>query len=243
MTEIISHRGGAFLWPENSLTAFRQSLALGVDTLECDVHLSADGEVMVMHDATLDRTTNATGPVSDRTAEELAAIRLRSAGGEGVPRLSELSALLAGGAGRLQVEIKEDSRGRNYPGALDKVLSILDRDGLRGRSDLIAFEGDTAAAAVAAGGFGNVAWLFSPSTLRKLGLAGVLAVVRTLGVRMVETHEAALDVELLAALRGAGLRIGAWGANHAPSITRMLALGVDAIATDDPVLALRLRGS
>jgi glycerophosphoryl diester phosphodiesterase len=58
----------------------------------------------------------------------------------------------------------------------------------------------------------------------------------------VETHEAALDSELLGALRGAGLRVGAWGVNHAASIERMLALGVDAIATDDPVLAVAKRG-
>ena len=108
----------------------------------------------------------------------------------------------------------------------------------RRRATLLAL----AAAAVAAGGLRNVAWLFGPSMIRLIGVEGILATARRTGVRMVETHEAAMDAELLGALRGAGLRVGAWAANHAPSIRRMLDLGLDAIATDDPVLALSLRG-
>jgi glycerophosphoryl diester phosphodiesterase len=78
----IAHRGGAKLRPENSPAAFDHAVSLGVTACECDVHLSSDGEVVVIHDATLDRTTNATGPVSARTARELADL--------GVPRLAEL---------------------------------------------------------------------------------------------------------------------------------------------------------
>jgi glycerophosphoryl diester phosphodiesterase len=71
---------------------------------------------------------------------------------------------------------------------------------------------------------------------------GVVAVARRAGASMVETHESVMDEKLLGTLRGNGLRVGAWGANHAPSIRRMLSLGLDAIATDDPVLALSARG-
>ncbi|WP_159349347.1 glycerophosphodiester phosphodiesterase [Roseomonas harenae] len=241
MTEIIAHRGGAILWPENSLAAFRNAIAAGVDAVECDVHLSADGEVMVMHDPILDRTSNGRGPLAERSAEELAGTKLISAGGEGVPRLAELAGLVSASKIGLQVEIKEDARGRPYVGILDRVLAQLDGAGLRARTELIVFEAEMAAAGLAAGGFSNVAWLFSPATLGKLGTGGVLAVVRHLGVAMVETHESVLDSGLLAALRGAGLRVGAWGVNHVASIERMLALGVDVIATDDPVLALAMR--
>jgi glycerophosphoryl diester phosphodiesterase len=58
---VAAHRGGALLWPENSLTAFRHALALGVDYLETDVHLTSDGEVVVLHDPTFDRTTTDAG--------------------------------------------------------------------------------------------------------------------------------------------------------------------------------------
>ena len=98
---VIAHRGGSKLRPENTLAAFDHACALGVDALECDVHLSRDGEVVVIHDPTLDRTTDVQGPVGARSAAELARV---DAGfhfgpaegypfrrqGCGVPRLGDL---------------------------------------------------------------------------------------------------------------------------------------------------------
>jgi glycerophosphoryl diester phosphodiesterase len=68
---VFAHRGGAKLAPENTMPAFANGLALGSNGIECDVHLSRDGVPVVIHDKTLDRTTNATGAVAARTAEEL----------------------------------------------------------------------------------------------------------------------------------------------------------------------------
>jgi len=242
MSDIIAHRGGAILWPENSLLAFRRAIEAGVDAVECDIHLSADGVPMVMHDATLERTSNGTGPLSARSAAELAALHLVSAGGEGVPRLSDLLALVADARVGLQVEVKGNAAGRPDHALLARALEELDRYGLRARTEVIVFEAEIAAAAVAAGGLRHVAWLFGPAMLRQIGPDGVLDVVRRSGVGMVETHESAMDEALLGRLHGAGLRVGAWGANREASIRRMLALGLDAIATDDPVRALALRG-
>ncbi|MFC7737416.1 glycerophosphodiester phosphodiesterase [Roseomonas sp. GCM10028921] len=241
MTEIIAHRGGAILWPENSMSAFRNAIAAGVDAVECDVHLSADGVPMVMHDTTLERTSNGQGPLAARSADELAGLKLVSAGGEGVPRLSDLLGLMAQGRTGLQVEVKANAQGRPDPRLLARVLTELDRFGLRARTEIIVFEAEIAAAAVQAGGLRNVAWLFAPAMIRHLGLDGVVAIARRTGASMVETHESAMSAEILLALRGAGLRVGAWGANREPAIARMLDLGLDAVATDDPVLALWLR--
>jgi glycerophosphoryl diester phosphodiesterase len=238
---VISHRGGSFLWPENSLAAFRRTLELPVEQAECDIHLSADGVPMVMHDALLDRTTDSRGPLSVRTANELAQVRLRGADGEGVPRLADLAALFRGRAMRLRVEIKPDHEKRSDPRALPAVLDVLDAAGLRDRCLIITFQGPLAREAVRAGGLAGVAWLAEPTTLRDLGLEALVAAARALGVPAVETHESAADAAYVAAMRAAGLGCGAWGANHAPAIRRMLALGVDAFATDDPVLALQLR--
>jgi len=100
---VFAHRGGAGLAPENTRGAFRQAAALGVDGCELDVRLSKDGEVVVIHDATLDRTTDADGPVSALTAAELGRVDAgcrfgADAGfpwrgrGEGVPRLVDVLA-------------------------------------------------------------------------------------------------------------------------------------------------------
>ena len=73
-TAVIAHRGGADLWPENTIEAFRGARAMGVDVLEFDVFLSADGEPVVIHDDTVDRTTDGSGRVEDLTVEELQAL-------------------------------------------------------------------------------------------------------------------------------------------------------------------------
>lgn len=114
---VFAHRGGAALRPENTMAAFDHGLAAGADGLELDVRLARDGEVVVIHDATLDRTTDATGKVEHYTAAELArvdaAARFHPAGaasppghGTGVPRLAEVFARHTGVP--LIVELKGD---------------------------------------------------------------------------------------------------------------------------------------
>lgn len=68
---ISAHRGYSYRYPENTLLAFKEAIDLGVDMVELDLHLSADGVLMVMHDNTLDRTTNGTGQLRERTCAEL----------------------------------------------------------------------------------------------------------------------------------------------------------------------------
>src|SRR6476661_6646909 len=115
MISILGHRGGAALWPENSLAGFRNAIALGVDAVELDVHCSRDGEIMVIHDNTLERTTHGTGFVQDRTSAELAMTRLRDTD-EAVPTLEAVLDVFEPGSTELFVELKTDAGGRAYPG-------------------------------------------------------------------------------------------------------------------------------
>lgn len=241
-TDIVSHRGGTFLWPENSLEAFEATLALPIEQAECDVHLSADGVPVVIHDALLNRTTDRRGPVAGCTAEELSRVRLRGGRGGHVPSLAEVAALFAGRSMQLQVEIKSDASGQPYPGLLERTLAVLDEAGIRERCRIIAFDATIAAEAQQAGGLAGVIWLFEAQMLNRIGVEGVAAVARAYGFGMVETEIGGLDAENSAQLRGHGLKLAAWGANHADSLEKALGLELDAVATDDPVLALRLRG-
>lgn len=116
---VIAHRGGAGLAPENTMAAFDRGLAHGADGLELDVHLSRDGVPVVIHDSTLDRTTNGTGPVRSLTAAELAEVdagyQFEEEGsrhpfrgqGHGVPTLASVLSRYA--TARLVVEIKAAS--------------------------------------------------------------------------------------------------------------------------------------
>lgn len=239
---IAAHRGGAFLWPENGLQAFRASAALPLEQIECDVHASRDGEAVVIHDPTLERTTDGRGPVAERTGHELRGLRLRGAGHERVPMLADMLGALAGSRPAPRVEIKGDVSGRPYPGLVNRVMAELDRVDMRRSAWVIGFDAPTMAGAIALGGLAGVAWLLEGSTLRSLGLRGVVAVAHAYGFPEIGVHEGVLDAETCAVLRTERLGISVWGANHAPSIRRMMGLGVDLLATDDPPLAIALRG-
>src|SRR5438132_11681272 len=124
MTRLAAHRGGARLWPENSLRAFRESLALGADLVELDVHLTADGALAVIHDATLRRTTDRLGRVRTRTAAELRRARLRGPDRrlttEHLPMLEDALAIVAAAGGGVLVEVRVPGRRlgvRSFPGS------------------------------------------------------------------------------------------------------------------------------
>jgi glycerophosphoryl diester phosphodiesterase len=240
-TLIAAHRGGLYLWPENSARAFRETARLPIEQAECDVHLTSDGEVVVMHDATLDRMTDATGPVVARSAAELRQVRVRGAEGEPPPTLAEYLAILGPSPVAPRIEIKPDADRRAYPGVVPRTLARLDAAGQRARSWIIGFNADTMAEAHAMGGLAGVALLFEIPTIADIGIEGVIAVARRCGVPEIGMHERVLDAGLIARFRAAGFGVGTWGANHEPSMRRMLELGVDIFATDDPPLAIRLR--
>lgn len=238
---IASHRGGALLWPENGLRAFRATARLPLEQAECDVHASAEGEPIVIHDPTLHRTTEGHGRVVETSAAALTRMRLRGGDGETVPRLAEVLAILRDSPVAPRVEIKADAEGRPYPGLVGRVIAELDRAGQRPRAWIIGFDAATVAEAMAQGGLAGVAWLVSRRGWDALGVRGVIAVAAAYGFPEVGTHESVIEAESLGALRRAGLRVSVWGADHGPAISRMLALGVDVLATDDPPLAIALR--
>lgn len=240
-TAIASHRGGALLWPENSFFAFHQALALPAEQLELDVHLSADGHPVVIHDATLDRTTDGTGPVHARSLSELHRLRPRGAEGETLLTLAE-AAVLVREAGRvLRLEIKADAVGRPYPGSEPRCLEVLDAAAMRNHTVLMGFAPRIVAEAAAAGGFARIVLLLEARTWRGMGMPAAVALARASGAGEIGLPIAELDARTVAALREAGLAVSAWGTNHEPTIRQALTLGLDAMATDDPVLALRLR--
>lgn len=106
---VVAHRGGGAPAPENSLAAIEAGIASRADVIEIDVRMSSDGELVVCHDATVDRTTNGTGRVADMTFEDLRRLRLVTADGivtdESVPSLGDVLALVDGRCSLL-IEVK-----------------------------------------------------------------------------------------------------------------------------------------
>jgi glycerophosphoryl diester phosphodiesterase len=241
-----AHRGGALLWPENSLLAFRNALALGADFLELDVHLTRDGEVVVLHDPTLERTTTGTGPVRLRTLAELGALRLKERGGavleERVPTLDQVVALAAAGKRQLLVEIKTDERRQRYPGIEEKVLAVLDRHRFVPLTVVMAFEGETWRRVRQLRPDARVAALYSARALPGPAVGTELEVLARAGVAFVGLEQELVTAEVARQARLAGLTLGVWTVNDRDAIARFIAQGVGVVITDRPDLAKELLG-
>ena len=130
---VAAHRGWCAKYPENTMAAFRAAMEIGVDQIETDVRVSRDGELVLIHDATVDRTTNGKGLVCDKLLCELKT--LDAGKGENIPTLRELMELVKDHPTMtLDIELKE------YPTAgreelaysvCDKALAMID-DALKG---------------------------------------------------------------------------------------------------------------
>lgn len=243
---IAAHRGGAALWPENSLLAFRDALALGVDFLETDVHLTADGEVVILHDPTLDRTTTGTGPVAERRLADLAAVRLRAADGaltgELLPTLGQLLDLLAPSRARLLLEIKVGTTRRPYPGMEEKILTLIRTRGLAARVLIMAFQPDTLRRVRALDTAIPTVLLINRARVEREGAAALVQEARDVRASHLAIDHRAIDTAAVAAARAAGLTLGAWTVNTESDLRRMIDQGIDILITDRPDLARRLTG-
>jgi glycerophosphoryl diester phosphodiesterase len=260
---VAAHRGGAALWPENSLLAFRRAISLGVALLELDVHRTRDGGVAVIHDRTLERTTEGTGPVADRTAEELRRLRLRDRAGalieERVPMLDDLLALVAPARVALLLEVKGPGPpvfydradralrpvgGPRYEGLEERMLALLDAAGMTERTTIMAFNPDVVARVRTLAPHQRTTLLIDRNHLEpaRATVDEVLDAAGRLGATDVGLEDTLVDAGVVAATRRRGLTLGVWTVNDAVAIRRYAELGVDIITSDRPDVALEAIG-
>ncbi len=126
---IMGHRGAAALEPENTLRSIERAMEIGVDAVEIDVRLSKDGELMVVHDSTVDRTTDGSGPVSDYSLDDLK--KLDAGGGQTIPTLQEVMELV-GYKVKLVIELKEEETER-------MVVELIKRNSFEDNVYVISF--------------------------------------------------------------------------------------------------------
>ena len=137
---LMAHRGNRVACPENTLAAFRRALAEGADILETDLHLTADGVFVCIHDATVDRTTDGTGPVAGKTLEQIKSLSASYGrpefARERVPTLTELAAILPPDVA-LALELKTDRF--LEPEVCHALVQELDRTGVGERTVVLSF--------------------------------------------------------------------------------------------------------
>ncbi|BCG57716.1 glycerophosphodiester phosphodiesterase [Paenibacillus sp. URB8-2] len=138
-----AHRGASAVCPENTMAAFRRSLDLGATGIETDVQMTRDGQLVLIHDEELSRTTNGSGYVKDKTLEELRALDAGawfgdgSFAGEKIPRLEELLELLLERDTVLNIELKNGIF--PYPGMEEKVIAAVRAYGMSSRVVISSF--------------------------------------------------------------------------------------------------------
>jgi glycerophosphoryl diester phosphodiesterase len=240
---IVGHRGARNLWPENSLDGFRRTKALGIDAVEFDVHVARDGELVVIHDPTLECTTEGTGAVADRTAAELAATRLRDGNGEGVPSLAAVLDIFAGSGMELHVEIKTDAFGRPYPDLERRLIDLLARRRMQNDAVLTCFVPQV---------LENVRQLSSRQRVlasldrRSAEMLGGLepALERLMAIEdcMVAVEKGLLAESFdLCRERLGSERLGVWVPNDASELAQWLSRPLRQLTTDRPDIALQQR--
>ncbi len=140
---VAAHRGWCDKYPENTLIAFDEAIKLGVDQIETDVRVTKDGELVCIHDATVDRTTNGTGKVCEFTLAELR--ELDAGNGERIPTFTEFMELVKDHPTlTLDIELKEYPVNGNDEVAYsvcDRVLSMIDKYGFTDRVVINTFSG------------------------------------------------------------------------------------------------------
>lgn len=250
---VLAHRGGMGLWPENTLHAFREALALGVDVLEMDARLSADGRLVAFHDARLERTTDGEGPVAHHSLAELAALDAghdfsRDGGrtfpyrGRGlrIPAIGEVLRALPGA--RLSIELKDDDAA-----AAEALCALLSERGAGGRVLVASFHQDPMDAFRArcphmgTAATPREAWrFFLASAIRRPNLARPRAAVLYLFPRLGPFEP--VTRRLVADAAALNLPVYVWGSEVERSARRLLDQGVAGLTADHPDRLLAMLG-
>ncbi|MGA1819881.1 MAG: glycerophosphodiester phosphodiesterase [Thermoplasmatota archaeon] len=219
----IGHRGAAFHEPENTMRSFRRAVELGADMIELDVRLCGSGEIVILHDETVDRTTNGSGKVSDLSLRELKGLDAGS--GERVPLLTEVLDEFRGKAG-IDIELK----GPGTAGPVSHLLAGYFQRGTWRPWDIILssfkpeelFEAGELLVGVPLG------FLFEDHPSMGSGFA------LEIGARYVLPRKDLVDGELVDIAGSAGLEVIAWTVNDRAEVRRLLDLEVHGIITDRP---------
>ena len=247
----IAHRGASLQAPENTLAAFETAIRQGIDAIEFDGRLTTEGVPVVVHDDRLERTTDGRGPVAEAS---LQSIRRLDAGswfatrfrGERVPTLAEALECASDRCG-VNIEIKtEPRRGRSLmrsgPGSRADEASLasavareLKKRARWSRPPVISSFSRTALEAVRALlPRTHLGFLVSRST------RGVAQAHRALSLQSLHPHLRLASRRRIAAAHRRGLLVLVWPVNDPEALRRLMALGVDGVMTDDPLLFHRV---
>lgn len=223
---VVAHRGGTVLGAENRLSTFEKAIALGVDAIELDIHLTRDNKLVVIHDETVDRTfPGHTGRVAEMTLEQAQAL--------GLPSLEQALQLCKGRC-RVLVEIKHP-HGARYEGIEQALLAVLERQGMLDQVVVISFDAKSLRILRQLDGKIPTGYLTSkaqdPDILKSDPNPTYSA-----------PHFQTVDRAYVTAAHARGLKVSVWTVNDRTAMQQMRDLDCDAITTNDPAMLLEVLG-
>jgi len=232
--EIVAHRGASGEAPENTMAAFELAWERGADAVEGDFWMSADGEVVCIHDADTKKVGGLKLDVRKSTLAELRALDVgRWKGlewtGERVPVLADVLRIVPEGK-KILIEIKDSER------VVAKVAEEVGRSGLASEQvRVIAFGEAVVAAAKKAMPEVKAYWLVGREKVEKMGVNGVVSRAKALGADGLDVQAGKVpDPALIAAVRAAGLEFHVWTVNEPERAKAFAEAGTDSVTTDWP---------
>ncbi len=237
--KIYAHRGASQYAPENTLPAFALAAQQGADGIELDVHLTKDGQLVVIHDETLDRTTSGTGWVKDHTLAQLRQLcadnHMPGFAQARIPTLEEVLALVRPTGMLVNIELKTSILW--YEGIEEKTLDLVRKMGMESRVIYSSFNHYSIEKVRRLAPEAETAYLYSDI------ICDVEKYAAAHGVRGL--HPGLWNVnmaDLLQVYLGSGLAVRVWTVNDEADLRRLMLAGADVI-TNDPRLALEVRAS
>jgi glycerophosphoryl diester phosphodiesterase len=237
---VIAHRGDKVNAPENTLSAFKLAAEMGADAVEFDVKLTSDGQVVILHDQTVDRTTNGIGNIASLTLSAASKLEANvqfpgQFPGEKIPTLDDVFETV----GRhLHMNVELTNYATPGDSLVFKVVEVIKKHGLQERVLFSSF---------LARNLRKASELLPVVPRGLLTISGLLGFWgRTLGWRgdYYALHPYLTDVNpgMIDRVHASGKRINVWTVNAENDMKNMIGLGVDGIITDNPAQALRLLG-
>lgn len=239
---VIAHRGASAYFPENTLPSFEAAVELGADMVELDVRLSRDGEVIVFHDATLERCTNGRGRTTDHSLKELKKLDAGSwfdsrFAGTRIPTLEEVLALCRGSIG-VNIEIKKEAAADGVDGGIEeRCLKIVDRGRGAERVLFSSFDPQVLRRLRQASRDIPVAVLYD-KTMYGSGLPSEITAHYEADAFNCDRHD--LDGAWLADLHEHGIPVHVYTVDGEEEMNRLIRAGVDGIFTNRPDVLRKL---
>jgi glycerophosphoryl diester phosphodiesterase len=224
--QIFAHRGYSGVEMENSLTAFALALEAGVDGVELDVHLTLDGQLVVIHDEKLDRTTTGKGWIGEQTYEEISKYSLRTLPHETIPTLAHVLELFLDTSIVINIELKNQYI--RYPRLVEKAIHEVERYGLAKRVIVSSFYHPCLLEVQHFRPAWSIALLVDCVMYKPWKYA------QYMGIDQLHPHHSSIDEEMMRGCKRHGMTIRTYTVNEEIEMRRLIQLGVDAIITNYP---------